>query len=715
MKQMKFMTSTLAATSTSLALLLLAQSCAPARSNGGSNVVAGDEGTFALFAIATPPNGAATGAAQAANAQPSSSPSASAPTASGTNGTTAANGANGAKATNGTTAAKSNAGASAKNNQTKAIEDVASELKAKLLSASAANAKSQSASANPAPAVHKAQASLAPQADSTMAPSTPQKRSTPPAPAAPPKPVEEPKPNLQLVGGETSDKYMGIVITPGTPVKPGDVDKNANQTFVPASIVKTLVASEALEHLGANFEFRTTIVWDHINDTTIKDLTIVADGDPSIADDDHLPFGYDEKNPECKRSNNPNCKVPDSFLQDRMTEMVNDLKSRGVHKVEGDLYLIARDPRQDVATRPIGVPERDAVSCFGAQNQAFNFRANCDTLAVKGSKITWQDTRLNWTIKNEIKEGASQTSVSPFSPILVGPPKKPFERFDGIAISGNWAKGSATVSDHVAVQNSKGWYGNALLDMLKDAGVDVSGVSLKEPDSATRERAMKRVYSSGAKDPHSLTYLSDSLEHMIVPMLLDSIGLLADTFFRVTASHLRPTSPNGESLTEVADSVLNNQVATWLTEQNAASLKSELVLHDGVGLSLDNKVSPRAYMAVLQALTHKKYFLKLLAAMPVAGQSGTLADRLENSPANGYVRAKTGTVFGSYQIAGYIPYMQGTSTVLAYVPFVILTNMHEKGATEARDKANAHAKQDEIIDYMFRKMNPHIPPPSPQK
>jgi D-alanyl-D-alanine carboxypeptidase len=101
--------------------------------------------------------------------------------------------------------------------------------------------------------------------------------------------------------------------------------------------------------------------------------------------------------------------------------------------------------------------------------------------------------------------------------------------------------------------------------------------------------------------------------------------------------------------------------------------------------------------------------------MPVAGQSGTLADRLENSPANGYVRAKTGTVFGSYQIAGYIPYMQGTSTVLAYVPFVILTNMHEKGATEARDKANAHAKQDEIIDYMFRKMNPHIPPPSPQK
>ena len=44
----------------------------------------------------------------------------------------------------------------------------------------------------------------------------------------------------------------------------------------------------------------------------------------------------------------------------------------------------------------------------------------------------------------------------------------------------------------------------------------------------------------------------------------------------------------------------------------------------------------------------------LLAALPVAGRSGTLADRMRTPPARGNVQAKTGTTSLASALSGYV-------------------------------------------------------------
>ncbi len=76
---------------------------------------------------------------------------------------------------------------------------------------------------------------------------------------------------------------------------------------------------------------------------------------------------------------------------------------------------------------------------------------------------------------------------------------------------------------------------------------------------------------------------------------------------------------------------------------------------DGSGLSRQNLVTPTATLAVLRSMyttaAGKEVFF---ASLPIAGQSGTLARRFRGTPAQGRVRAKTGTLRGVRALSGYL-------------------------------------------------------------
>jgi D-alanyl-D-alanine carboxypeptidase/D-alanyl-D-alanine-endopeptidase (penicillin-binding protein 4) len=46
--------------------------------------------------------------------------------------------------------------------------------------------------------------------------------------------------------------------------------------------------------------------------------------------------------------------------------------------------------------------------------------------------------------------------------------------------------------------------------------------------------------------------------------------------------------------------------------------------------------------------------LELLSSLPLAGRSGTLADRMRGTAAAGYVRAKTGTTDDATALSGFV-------------------------------------------------------------
>ena len=78
-------------------------------------------------------------------------------------------------------------------------------------------------------------------------------------------------------------------------------------------------------------------------------------------------------------------------------------------------------------------------------------------------------------------------------------------------------------------------------------------------------------------------------------------------------------------------------------------------LADGSGLSLLDRLTVRALASILRsAWADLEVQPAFMAALPVAGISGTLADRMRGPPARGNVLAKTGTTFQASALSGYV-------------------------------------------------------------
>ena len=93
------------------------------------------------------------------------------------------------------------------------------------------------------------------------------------------------------------------------------------------------------------------------------------------------------------------------------------------------------------------------------------------------------------------------------------------------------------------------------------------------------------------------------------------------------------------------------------------------VLYDGSGLSRDNRLSPDVLVAVLRwaASDDHPQLRPLLSALPVAGYTGSLANRMDHGPAagRGRVRAKTGTLTNVSSLAGIAVDREGNLMVFA--------------------------------------------------
>jgi D-alanyl-D-alanine carboxypeptidase/D-alanyl-D-alanine-endopeptidase (penicillin-binding protein 4) len=77
---------------------------------------------------------------------------------------------------------------------------------------------------------------------------------------------------------------------------------------------------------------------------------------------------------------------------------------------------------------------------------------------------------------------------------------------------------------------------------------------------------------------------------------------------------------------------------------------------DGSGLSLLDRLTANALASLLEkAWSDPAVQPTLAAALPVAGISGTLEDRLRTPPARGHVIAKTGTTDEASSLSGYVP------------------------------------------------------------
>jgi D-alanyl-D-alanine carboxypeptidase/D-alanyl-D-alanine-endopeptidase (penicillin-binding protein 4) len=100
-----------------------------------------------------------------------------------------------------------------------------------------------------------------------------------------------------------------------------------------------------------------------------------------------------------------------------------------------------------------------------------------------------------------------------------------------------------------------------------------------------------------------------------------------------------------------------------------------LVLDNGSGLSRRERIRPAQLAALLRAGQRGGQAPELLATLPVAGVDGTLSRRLKDGPATGQARLKTGTLRDAVGLAGFVPDAAGRPWV-----FVALLNHPEASA-----------------------------------
>lgn len=102
---------------------------------------------------------------------------------------------------------------------------------------------------------------------------------------------------------------------------------------------------------------------------------------------------------------------------------------------------------------------------------------------------------------------------------------------------------------------------------------------------------------------------------------------------------------------------------------------------DGSGMSMDDRIAPRAYTQLLVYAARQPWGAKWRDTLPIAGVDGTLAHRFKDSPLKGRMWAKTGTLDETNALTGYLTAASGNT-----IAFSIMVNGHRPGS-EAESQA----------------------------
>jgi serine-type D-Ala-D-Ala carboxypeptidase/endopeptidase (penicillin-binding protein 4) len=102
---------------------------------------------------------------------------------------------------------------------------------------------------------------------------------------------------------------------------------------------------------------------------------------------------------------------------------------------------------------------------------------------------------------------------------------------------------------------------------------------------------------------------------------------------------------------------------------------SDFFFYDGSGMSMDDRITPRAYTHLLAFASQQAWGEAWRKTFPIAGVDGSLYGRFRNSPLKGKLWAKTGTLNETNALSGYLQAASGKT-----VAFSILVNGHRPGS-----------------------------------
>ncbi len=395
------------------------------------------------------------------------------------------------------------------------------------------------------------------------------------------------------------------------------IDEHRSDHVVPpASVMKLLTTGAALEMLGPSFRFTTTLEYTGtIEDGVLKGNLYIRGGcDPSLG----------------------NLKGTQAFVY----KWVKAIKAAGIRSIQGavvaDLSLLDGD-----ATNPNWLWE-DCGNYYAPGIFALNYMSNTLNIVLKSGPV------------------GSVADVIRIEPAY--PPLKTINhiRCTEITYDGAYVHGLPYSNERYltgSVPSNRGQFGvrsdipnpgwllaTHLTKYLNEAGVTVS-----EPATFMAERGLdlgvrQLIYE----------HKSDSLGALIAETNIYSNNLYAESIFRYLGLNYGKPGTIHNSC----------EVVREFWRLRGVSTKGALI-KDGCGLAPQDAVSAETLVQLLQYMNRSKYRDIWLRSLPVSGGEGTLSSLCRGTILEGKIHAKSGTIAGTKNFAGYIDLPDGGQWIFA--------------------------------------------------
>lgn len=409
--------------------------------------------------------------------------------------------------------------------------------------------------------------------------------------------------------------------------------RNGDKLFTPASNMKIYTTGVALDLLGADYRWRTSVYGNTQPDAKGRlagDLVLYGRGAPDL-----VAHSKDES-------------------LGSLAKLADDLYARGVRSVSGNVIgdesYFRGDPLGD------GWQWTDLQWYFGAEASALSVNGNeIDVNLIPAAKpggsptVRTSDPEDYVTVQNRIGAGddAEHSTVGIHRGLSD----------NNIEVWGEFAPASKGFGARLSVHNPALWAAKLFAAALKARGITVAGQAIARNS---------RVPPSERFDPTRSVELasisSQPLREIARRTNKESVNLNAELILRTLGRERGEMAalPPGIGRERGDDEAGLAVIRVWLGRAGIAT--NRIALHDGCGLSRLDLVTPETSARLLLALAKTASADVFKESLPIAGRDGTLAGRLKNITDR--VSAKTGYLTYDNSLSGYLTTSSGQ--VLAF-------------------------------------------------
>jgi len=387
---------------------------------------------------------------------------------------------------------------------------------------------------------------------------------------------------------------------------------NSFTSLKPASTQKLLTTAAALEILGSDYRFETRIEYsgtiDSLSKTLHGDIYITGSGDPSLGSE-HFE--------QTKRH---------QFLN----QWVKAIKETGIKRIDGRIIADAGIlPNDNI---PPSWSWINIGNYFGAAPNGLTifdnlYRIHFTTAAIGSStQITKTDPYIpglsfeNYSKAAHIWYDKSNIFGAPYT----------YHR----VVKGELPANKKNFKVKGAIPDPAFLAAYILDSLLTNEDISISGEPTTNRSTSTDNNTSKTLIH---------TTFSPTLNDIVYQTNQKSINLFAEHLLLETALN-RGIPPE----TEIA---LDSLISFWA---NKGMDTQGLILYDGSGLSQYNAINAQQMVFLLKYMkTQSTEFHSFERSLSIAGKTGTLEFMFKNTPSQGLLIAKSGTIDNVKAYAGY--------------------------------------------------------------